>query len=254
MLAARSLSLVQPMEPRRIRELARLHNPDGAGVPETVERMVEFEQRFGGLWYSILRDRENGMEYGLTGDCTVVRTGFGPAYRGIMDGAWTTPLYILHDGRTLVRARGQVPYRVIDSGVIQRIESHALLAVTGHWPHHRYILTVPSGAEPLVGTGAFPLAVPEATGPADRWWFDGDRAVLLRLSPWGTRRSGAGATRTGLDRWTMWCFARAESGLAWASARRCDIPGDPVTGQDWCVICTHSTPEDVSCRPAANST
>lgn len=216
--------------------------------------MVEFEQRFGGLWYSILRDRENGMEYGLEGDCTVFQTGFGPAFRGIMDGAQTTPLYILHDGRTLMRLGRHVPDRVIDSGVIQRIEGHALLAVAGHWPHHRYTLTVSAGAELTVGTGAFPPAAPEATGSANRWWFDGDRAVLLRLTSWWARRSGTGMTRAELDHWTMWCFARAEPDLAWASARRGDIPGDPVTGRDWCVMCLRETPEDVSCTPAASRT
>jgi hypothetical protein len=56
-----------------------------------------------------------------------------------------------------------------------------------------------------------------------------------------------------LDYWTMWCFARTEPGLAWASARRDDIPGDPVPGQDWCVMCLGRTPENVSCRPAAAS-
>lgn len=74
-----------------------------------------------------------------------------------MDGELTQPLYILHDGRTVWRPGvNYIPDRVIDSGVIQRIESHALLAVAGHWPHHRYTLTVPSGAEPAVGTGRFP--------------------------------------------------------------------------------------------------
>jgi hypothetical protein len=249
--------LAQPETVGRIRELARLHNPggsDAAGIPETVDRMVEFEQRFGGLWYSILRDRENGMEY-LLEECTVYQTAYGPAFRGIMDGSWTTPFYILHDGRTLVRPGGQRPDRVIDSGVIQRIEGHALLTATGHWPHHRYTLTIPSRAEPAIGTGTFPPAAPEATGPASRWWSDGDRAVLLRLSPWGLRRRTArGWIVTGLDHWTMWCFARTESGLAWASARRADIPGDPVAGPDWCVICGHPTPEDASCTPAASST
>jgi hypothetical protein len=147
--------------------------------------MAEFEQQFGGLWYSILRDRENGMEYGLDGN--------------------------------------------------------------------RYSLAVPAGTEPTVSTGAFPPLVPEATGPASRWWSDDDRAVLLRLERWWDSRGGAGTAMAALDHWTMWCSARTESDLAWASARRGDIPGDPVTGQDWCVLCLCSTPEDVSCRPAATS-
>jgi hypothetical protein len=257
LLATRARRLYQPMTSARIRELARL-KPDGGpaavSAPETVERMAEFEQQFGGLWYSILRDRENGMEYGLEGDCTVFRTGFGPAFRGIMDGAWTWPVDILHDGRTLMRLGGHVSDRVIDSSTIQRIEGHALLSVAGHWPHHRYRLAVPAGTEPTVNAGAFPPVAPEATGPTSRWWFDGDRAALLRLERWWVRRSGAGMTTAALDHWTMWCFARAQSDLAWASARRGDISGDPVTGQDWCVMCLRSTPEDVSCRPSANST
>jgi hypothetical protein len=215
---------------------------------EAVERMAGFEQQFGGLWYSILRDRENGMEYGLDGGFTVFRTGLGPAFRGITDGAWTWPVDILYDGRTLMRLGGHVPDKVIDSSAVQRIEGHALLSVAGHWPHHRYGLAVPAGTEPAVSTGAFPPLVPEATGPASRWWADGDRAVLLRLERWWNRSSGAGMARAALDYWTMWCFARTESGLAWASARRGDIPGDPVPGQDWCVMCLCRTPENVSCR------
>jgi hypothetical protein len=57
--------------------------------------MVEFEQRFGGLRYTILREREKGMEYGQEGDCTVYRTRFGLAFRGIPDGAWTWPVHVL---------------------------------------------------------------------------------------------------------------------------------------------------------------
>jgi len=151
LLATRSRLLAPPWTAGRTREKARIHNPGGSGIvgfPEAVDRMVEFGQQFSGLWYSILRDRENGMEY-LLEEGTVYQTGLG------------------------------------------RIEGHALLAVAGHWPHHRYTLAVPSGAEPAIGTGTFPPAVPGATGPASRWWFDGDRAVLLRLSPWGLRRRAA---------------------------------------------------------------
>jgi hypothetical protein len=43
--------------------------------------------------------------------------------------------------------------------------------------------------------------------------------------------------RAEADRWMMWCFARAEPDLAWASARRGDIQGDTIPGRDWCVIC-----------------
>jgi hypothetical protein len=218
-------------------------------MPETVERMAEFEQRFGGLWYTILRERENGMEYGLAGDYTIIQTGFGPAFRGILDGPQTWPLYVLHDGRTLMRLRSPIPDRVIDSSVIQRIESDALLAVAGRWAHHRYTFSVASGAEPRVDTEAFPPAVPEATGPAKRWWFDGDRAVFLRLKSWWTRGSRTSSTMAGPDRWTMWCFARAEADLAWASGRHNDIPGTPVPDQDWCVMCLQSTPENLACAP-----
>jgi hypothetical protein len=185
-------------------------------MPEAVERMAEFEQRFGGLRSTILRERENGMEYGLAGDYTIIQTGFGPAFRGILDGPQTWPLYVLHDGRTLMRLRSPIPDRVIDSSVIQRIESDALLAMAGRWAHHRYTFTVASGAEPAVDTGAFPPAVPEATGPAKRWWFDGDRAVFLRLRSWWTRSSGTNG---------IWHIARliAEPGR-WSAK-----PGIPTT-------------------------
>jgi hypothetical protein len=109
LLATRARGVYQPMAPERVWELARLE-PDGGlaavSAPEAVARMAEFEQQFGGLWYSILRDRENGMEYGLEGSCTVFRTGFGAAFRGIVDGAWTWPVDILHDGRTPMRLGG----------------------------------------------------------------------------------------------------------------------------------------------------
>jgi hypothetical protein len=53
----------------------------------------------------------------------------------------------------------------------------------------------------------------------------------------------------GPDRWTMWCFARAEADLAWTSGWHNDIPGAPVPDQDWCVMCLQSTPENLACKP-----
>jgi hypothetical protein len=254
-LLARGRRLCQPMPADRIREQARL-NPEGspltASMPEAVGRMIEFEQRFGGLWYSILRERENGMEYGLQGDCTVCQTGFGLAFRGIVDGAWTWPVHVLHDGRTLMRLGDPYPDRVIDSSVIQRIESDALLAIAGRWAHHRYTFTMAYGTEPAVNAEAFPPVVPEATGPAKRWWLDGDRAVFLRLRSWWTRGRGTGSTMAGPDRWTMWCFSRTEAGLAWASGRHTGIPGTPIADGDWCVMCLQPTPESLSCKPTGS--
>lgn len=58
-----------------------------------------------------------------------------------------------------------MPDRLIDSSVPQRIESHALLAMVGRWPHHHYSLAVPSGTEPAVSTRHFPPAVLDAAGP-----------------------------------------------------------------------------------------
>jgi hypothetical protein len=251
-LLARASRLYQPTPADRIREQARLKpedSPAAASMPETVERMAEFEQRFGGLWYTILRERENGMEYGLEGDFTIFHTGFGPAFRGILDGTWTWPVHILHDGRTLMRLGERYPDRVIDSSVIQRIESDALLAVAGRWAHHRYTFAVASDAEPAVDTEAFPPAVPEATGPTKRWWFDGDRAVFLRLKSWWTRRNGTASAMAGPDRWTMWYFTRAEADLAWASGRHTEIAGTPVPDKNWCVMCLQSTPENLACKP-----
>jgi hypothetical protein len=185
LLTSRGRRLCQPMAARRIRERARLE-PDGGLaaviVPEAVERMVEFEQRFGGLWYSILRDRENGMEYGLQGD-------------------------------------------------------------------HRYPFEMAYGTEPAVNTEAFPSAVPQATGPAKRWWLDGDRAVFLRLRSWWSRDRGTGTMMARPDRWTMWCFSRTEDGLARASGRHADIAGTPIADNDWCVVCARSTPGSLNCKP-----
>jgi hypothetical protein len=74
---------------------------------------------------------------------------------------------------------------------------------------------VASGTETAVNTEAFPATVPEATRPTKRWWFDGDRAVFLRLKSWQTRgTSTSTSTMAGPDRWTMWCLARAEADLA----------------------------------------
>ena len=84
---------------------------------------------------------------------------------------------------------------MIDSSAVQRIEGHALLSVAGHWPHHRYSLAVPAGTEPAVSTGAFPPLVPEATGPASRWWADGDRAVLF-----ASRRRSSGVVKFPAER------------------------------------------------------
>jgi len=252
LLASRGRRLAQPMAAERIRDRARLQ-PDGAPatviVPEVVEHMADFEQQFGGLWYSILKERENGMEYGLQGDCTLFRTRFGPAFRAIMDGALTEPLHILPDGRTLIGLGLSTPDRVIDSSVIQRIEGHALLAVAGRWAHHRYPFETAYGADPAVNTEAFPPAVPRATGPTKRWWLDGDRAVLLRLRSWWTRVRGTGIMTAGPDRWTMWCFSRTEAGLAWASGRQADIGGIPVADSGWCVVCARSTPGSLNCKP-----
>lgn len=251
-LLARSRRWTRPMPAGQITEQARLA-PDGSpaavSAPGAVERMIWFEQRFGGLRYTIRHDRENGMEYGLDGDCTVFRTEFGYAFTGILDGAWTWPVDILEDGRTLMRLAGDYPERVIDTSIVQRVESDALLAVAWRWPHHRYSFTVVSGTGPAVSTGAFPPAVPEATGPARRWWFDGDRAVLLRLRSWGTR--GPDEIRPGPDCWTMWFFTRTETGLAWASGRHDDIGGAPDPEDDWCSMCLRLTPGSHSCIPAA---
>jgi hypothetical protein len=237
--------------------MARLTREDGSTArpgPSSVDFMIEFEQRFGGLWYSVLRDGENGMEYGLEGCPAVHHTGFGLAVRGIMDGSWTSRVDVLEDGRTLMRLGKLVPDRLINSSVLQRIESDALLAEVGRWPHYRYGLAVPSGGGPAVSTGQFPPAVPQASGPANRWWLGSDRAVLLRLSRWWTRRSGVGMTASPLDYWTMWCFVRAESDLTWASARHDDITSEVSPWQDWCVICLGSLQQFTSCRPANSDT
>jgi hypothetical protein len=81
-LLARGRRWARPMTAGQIMEQARL-TPDGSpaavSAPRAVERMIWFEQRFGGLRYTILGDRENGMEYGLDGDCTV--SGPDPAWR-----------------------------------------------------------------------------------------------------------------------------------------------------------------------------
>ena len=113
----------------------------------------------------------------------------------------------------------EIPPRVIDSSIEQRIESHALLAEVRSWPHQAFSLTLPAHTEPQVCGNNVPPPRPEATGPANRWWFDGDRAVFAMLRSWWRRPGPSAQDSAPPDIWTVWCFARDTADLAEATER-----------------------------------
>lgn len=241
------------MAPDLIREAAGVSCADGSHRPapaEAVDFMIGFEQRYGGLWYYILGG--NGMEHGLGGEATLHETESGLALRSILDGSWTARLDVLTDGRTMMSLGRGLPAVVIDRSVEQRIEGHALLAEAGLWPHRMFALSVPAGSEPELSASrdALPPLADEATGPADRWWFGGDRAVLLRLRAWSHRPKAGGDTRF-TDRWSVWCFTRDAGELAGAADRfsRAFV-GAAQLEEDWCTLCGRSVAAGESCLPS----
>jgi hypothetical protein len=92
---------------------------------------------------------------------------------------------------------------VINSSVGQRLESHALLAAVRHWPHRGFTVAVPPAVTPTLADQLLPPAVPEATGPAEMWWYDRDLAVQLELHSWWEED----------DTWAMRCFTRQPDAL-----------------------------------------
>jgi hypothetical protein len=219
------------MAARRIREMAPVEHAGKSRRPsdDAVDFMIRFEQRYGGLWYRAIG--ANGMEHGLEGEATLYETDLGLALPGIVDGDWTWRVNVLTDGRTMMDLGRGIPARIIDSNVEQRIESHALLSEVRQWPHRVFSLNgVTQTVREALGDD-LPPVVPEATGPANRWWFDGHHAVFAMLRSWWNPASSARQEGTPREIWTIWCFARDANDLAEAAA---DLRQRERT---WCILC-----------------
>lgn len=242
------------------RELARAATVSGGGnegadrgkappVPgEVVEAMVRFEERYGGLRYPLLGPNE--MEHGLDGG-TIVRTGVGGwSFSGILDGDETWPVDVLLDGRTAMTLAERP--RIINSSISQRLESQAQLAHVRDWPHVTLGIAVQSGEEPAVTGVGLPALDVEATGPADKWWCDGETAVHLQLRNWWGPE----------DIWVVRCFAARAMELAGTvEALRRGVAGGVVGGtaggrwrdEGWCLLCARSRQPAQPCAAKAFS-
>jgi hypothetical protein len=79
-----------PMAAADVRARAVLQADDGveAAPAALIDSMIWFESRYGGLWYPVIGP--NDMEYGLDGVPAGHRGPLGLAFRGILDGDWTT--------------------------------------------------------------------------------------------------------------------------------------------------------------------
>jgi hypothetical protein len=210
-----------------------------AAPPDLVAAMVIFESRYGGLCYPLVVG--SAMEYGLDGDVTACPTLYGPAFTGILDGDWICGVDVLPDGRTAM-APGAWPRRIIDRSVDQRLEKHAMLATVRRWPHRAYECFTASGRPPAVRDELLPPAVPEATGPADRWWFDDVTAVQVTLHGWPPR----------YDHWIARVFTRDGQLLAGEdSIVRSAVHGGRARPAGWCELCTRGLPGLNFCDPAA---
>ena len=240
------------MTPERIRELARKERADGSALPPTdddIDFLIRFEQRYGWLWYPVLGS--GGMEHSLDGEATLYETDLGFALPSILDGDFTQRMYILTDGRTIVRSGRQIPSRVIDSGIAQRIEGHALLAEVRRWPHRMFQVTAELYAEPKLSADQFPAPVPEATGPANRWWLEGDHAVFAHLRSWWRPTRVTPRGNQLLDRWTLWYFAREVTELDGAADRLERAVADFVQpDEDWCMLCGRFVARGERCVPS----
>lgn len=213
-----------PTSVERIRLSATANGPEGQlpSVPsDLIETAIAFEERYGGLAYRV-RPGGNHMEYGLDGEAYFCWTPeYGWSMPALIDGAWTWMLAVLLDGRTIM-GPGEWPDRVIDRTLVQRLEKHALLDRVAVWPHATFSYVTEPQVLPDIGVSDVPL-VQEATGPADRWWYDGESAIHLTLSGWPE----------GEDHWVLRCFARTKEQLP-EVLRRVNYLG-PV--DIWCSIC-----------------
>ena len=208
--------------------------------PAIVDAMIRFEERYGGLCYAPRGGNDN--EYGLYGYPTAHWTSHGWAFPGILDGSWTCRVDVLADGRTAMPVP-RLAHRVINSSVDQRLEADALLASVYQWPHLVLRTVTDLGVEPPVGEEHLPPRAYEATGPADKWWFDGRSAFNLQLR-------GCWRTRTHGDTWIVRCFARDGDALdRAASALWAAVPELSTANDDWCSLCARFIGTGRSCLP-----
>ncbi|MFC5002379.1 hypothetical protein ACFPIJ_31665 [Dactylosporangium cerinum] len=210
--------------------------PDGAPAPvELADVLVWFEERYGGLSYPLLVG--NGMEHGVRRGRRFVVTALGLAFGGIVDGDWTCGVGVLLDGSTTMDL-GEWGCRVIDRSVDQRIEKHALLAEVRDWRHHQtFACRTPPDVPPMVDERWLPPPVPEATGPAELWWSDGDAAVQATL--WSWRPEG--------DRWIVRYFARVWEKVDDASRTVYAAMGHETVPAEWCYLCDTSVAAGYRC-------
>jgi hypothetical protein len=209
-----------------------------AAPGEVVAAMIDFERRYGGLGYPLIVGSQ--MEYGLDDDVTAYPTADGTAFAGIWDGDWNWAVDVLPDGRTAL-APGVWPARIIDRTVDQRLEKHALLAAVRGWPHRAYECFTPVGEPPAVLDELLPPPVPEASGPADRWWFDDVTAVQVTLHGWPPRH----------DHWIVRVFVRTERLLPGQDGIvRSAVHGGSAKPAGWCELCVRGLPGGDACNPA----
>lgn len=200
-----------PTSVEQIRLSATAKGPDGplSSVPDDLlEAAIAFEERYGGLAYRS-RAGENHMEYGLDGEASFSWT---PEYgwsmpAALIDGSWTWPVSLLLDGRTTMDP-GEWPDRVIDRTLAQRLEKHALLAEVSAWPHATFTYVTRPQQLPDVDVCDTQL-IEEATGPTDRWWYDGQTAVHLTLAGWpkGEDHWVLAVSRTRASSYPRYCIA-----------------------------------------------
>lgn len=186
--------------------------------------MVGFEERYGGLSYSVVG--RNSMEYGLDVHPSVQHTPQGTAFPAILDGDWTWSLDVLLDGRTAM-GPGRWPHRVIDRSVEQRIERHSLLVEVRGWFHQTFECVTPSHVWPIADETALPPPVPEATGPAEGWWCDRDVAVQAQLRGWPA----------GGDRWVVRYFTRTPQRATGGDHTVYPATGHETVPATWCTLC-----------------
>lgn len=202
---------------------------------ELVEAVVRFEERYGGLSYTVLGG--NDMEYGLDGDLAGYHTPWGRAFGGILDGDWTWDLGVLLDGRTVMEP-GRWPYRVIDRSVTQRLERHALLVEVRGWFHRSFECLTPPHVGLMADESPLPPPVPEATGPAELWWSGRDIAVQATLSGWPPEG----------DRWTVCYFARTTRQVADADPTVYAAVGHETAPALWCAVCSRPVASGMTCE------
>ncbi|MBO3752645.1 hypothetical protein J5X84_41900 [Streptosporangiaceae bacterium NEAU-GS5] len=231
------------MDEQIVRSAAVL-NVDGQAMPapeELVIAMVRFEQRYGGLSYTVIGGDD--MEYGLHGDPTGYHSPHGPAFTGICDGDWTWDVDVLVDGRTAMQP-GSWSHRIIDRSVDQRLEKHAMLISVRHWPHRTYTCVFPAGQIPVISGALLPTSVPEATGPADMWFASDRAAVQFTLRGWPPEH----------DQWIVRYFAHASDLAVDPAVTVRTALGRTVKPADWCALCATPLAADAACpaSPAAD--